>query len=103
MQKFKGSFVIVSHDRYFLAEVANKIWYIENRQLKEYPGTYAEYEAWVEKQAAVANVAKTLPEPPKPAQLKKPSEDQQQEKEKKKQHQKLSTRIKELEQKTGKA
>src|SRR6185295_8067238 len=49
LRKYEGSYVIVSHDRFFLAEVANKIWYIENNKLKEYPGTYDEYEMWIEK------------------------------------------------------
>jgi ATP-binding cassette subfamily F protein 3 len=49
LQKFKGSYVVVSHDRFFLAEIANKIWFIENHKLKEYPGTYAEYEEWMER------------------------------------------------------
>jgi ATP-binding cassette subfamily F protein 3 len=26
--------------------VANKIWYIEDQQIKSYPGTYDEYEYW---------------------------------------------------------
>lgn len=46
LQQYKGTFVMVSHDRYFISEVTNKIWYIENRLIKEYPGTYAEYEIW---------------------------------------------------------
>lgn len=44
LQQYEGSFVIVSHDRYFVSEVANKIWYIEDKEIKEYPGTYEEYE-----------------------------------------------------------
>lgn len=47
LQQYKGSFVVVSHNRYFISQVANKIWYIENKQIKEYPGTYEEYEYWV--------------------------------------------------------
>lgn len=46
LQKYEGSFVVVSHDRYFVAEIANKIWYIENNEIKEYPGTYDEYVEW---------------------------------------------------------
>jgi len=42
--QFKGTFIIVSHDRHFISQVANKIWYIEDHQLKSYPGTYQEYE-----------------------------------------------------------
>jgi ATP-binding cassette subfamily F protein 3 len=49
LRDFKGSYVIISHDRYFLAEVSNKIWYIEDKKLKEYPGTYDEYEEWKER------------------------------------------------------
>jgi ATP-binding cassette subfamily F protein 3 len=29
-----------------VAEVATKIWYIEDQQIKEYPGTYEEYTYW---------------------------------------------------------
>lgn len=47
LQQYKGSFVVVSHNRHFISQVANKIWYIENKQIKEYLGTYEEYEYWV--------------------------------------------------------
>lgn len=50
LQQYEGTFVTVSHDRHFIRGVANKIWYIENHEIKEYPGAYAEYEAWREKQ-----------------------------------------------------
>lgn len=46
LQQFEGTLITVSHDRYFLDSVANKIWYIENQEIKEYPGTYQEYEDW---------------------------------------------------------
>ncbi len=46
LQQYKGTFVLVSHDRHFISKVANKIWYIEDQLIKEYPGTYAEYENW---------------------------------------------------------
>ena len=56
LQQYEGTFVTVSHDRHFIRGVANKIWYIENHEIKEYLGTYAEYEAWREKQVQVAPV-----------------------------------------------
>ena len=59
LNDYEGTFVVVSHDRYFLAEIANKIWYIENYELKEYPGTYAEYETWKEQQL-IASRQKTI-------------------------------------------
>ena len=46
LQQYEGTFIVVSHDRYFLDNVANKIWFIENKEIKEYPGTYQEYEEW---------------------------------------------------------
>lgn len=49
LQQYKGSFILVSHDRRFISEVATKIWYIDNQVIKEYPGTYAEYENWIKK------------------------------------------------------
>ena len=52
LQQYQGSFVTVSHNRHFVSQIANKIWYIENHQLKEYPGTYDEYEYWRKKNEA---------------------------------------------------
>jgi ATP-binding cassette subfamily F protein 3 len=46
LDQYKGTFVVVSHNRHFVSQVANKIWYIDNHQIKEYPGTYEEYEYW---------------------------------------------------------
>jgi len=62
LQQYQGSFVTVSHNRHFVSQIANKIWYIENHELKEYPGTYEEYEYWRKKNEAnkvpVVHVAK---------------------------------------------
>jgi ATP-binding cassette, subfamily F, member 3 len=63
LQQYQGSFVVVSHNRHFVSQIANKIWYIEDKQIKEYPGTYNEYEYWRKKTEA-SELAK--PEPPKP-------------------------------------
>jgi len=49
LQQYEGTFIVVSHDRYMLDNVANKIWFIEDQEIKEYPGTYAEYEEWSSK------------------------------------------------------
>ncbi len=43
LQDYKGTFVVVSHDRHFLDEVANKIWYAEDKGIYMYPGTYSEF------------------------------------------------------------
>ena len=49
LQQFEGTLIVVSHDRYFLDNVANKIWFIEDQKIKVYPGTYAEYDEWLAK------------------------------------------------------
>ncbi|MGB9809363.1 MAG: ABC-F family ATP-binding cassette domain-containing protein, partial [Caldanaerobacter sp.] len=40
---YTGTLLIISHDRYFLDKVVNKIFEIENHQLKAYEGNYTEY------------------------------------------------------------
>jgi ATP-binding cassette subfamily F protein 3 len=59
LQQYEGTFISVSHDRYFLDNVANKIWFIEEEKIKEYPGTYAEFEEWDSKR--VKPVPKPIP------------------------------------------
>ncbi|MFT2007671.1 ABC-F family ATP-binding cassette domain-containing protein [Pontibacter sp. 13R65] len=49
LEQYEGTFIVISHDRYFVENVATKIWYIDDYQLKEYPGTYHEYEEWMER------------------------------------------------------
>lgn len=39
----KGTIILVSHDRYFLDQVATKIWSIENRKLISHSGNYTSY------------------------------------------------------------
>ncbi|RCH56463.1 ABC transporter ATP-binding protein [Mucilaginibacter hurinus] len=88
LQQYEGTFIVVSHDRYFLDNVANKIWFIEDQKIKIYPGTYAEYDEWFAKRkfepkAAIPAPKKEekKPEPvkqhgdDKPAQLKKLNQD----------------------------
>jgi ATP-binding cassette subfamily F protein 3 len=66
LQQYEGTFIVVSHDRYFVSQIANKIWYIEDEQVKHYPGTYDEYEQWQEdrrEQGYVAPSPKTQSAP----------------------------------------
>jgi ATP-binding cassette subfamily F protein 3 len=72
LQQYEGTFISVSHDRYFLDHVANKIWFIEEEKIKEYPGTYAEYEEWNSKR--VIPTPKPIPVKPTTEEKKKPTE-----------------------------
>jgi ATP-binding cassette, subfamily F, member 3 len=54
LNKYEGSFILVSHDRYFVSKTANKIWEIDNYEIKEFNGGYDEWMEWKERQAANA-------------------------------------------------
>lgn len=49
LRSYPGSFVLVSHDRYFLNAVCTRIDEVENRKLISYPGNYSSYTARKEK------------------------------------------------------
>ena len=49
LQQYQGSLIMVSHDRQFIESIANKIWFIEEKKIREYPGRYSEYEIWTGK------------------------------------------------------
>ncbi len=66
LDQYEGTFLVVSHDRHFVSQVANKIWYIEDKEIKEYPGTYDEYEYWQSQRKADEKSAPAS----KPAQVK---------------------------------
>ncbi|ALW85748.1 ABC transporter ATP-binding protein [Hymenobacter sedentarius] len=73
LEQYQGTFIVISHDRFFVENVATKIWYIEDYQLKEYPGTYAEYEQWQEDREKAAKKA-GLPSPSAPKPMPKVAE-----------------------------
>ena len=43
LKGYPGTMMIISHDRYFLDQLVNKIYEIENGKLTEYPGLYSDY------------------------------------------------------------
>lgn len=43
LMEYKGTIIVVSHDRYFLDAVATKIWSIEGNKLIEHIGNYSSY------------------------------------------------------------
>lgn len=43
LKRYEGTLIFVSHNRYFIEKLANKVWWIEDQDVKEYPGTYKEY------------------------------------------------------------
>ena len=53
LNKYEGSYILVSHDRYFISKTANKIWEIIDHEIKEFKGGYEEYVEWKERQEKV--------------------------------------------------
>lgn len=53
LQRYTGTLIFVSHNRYFIEKLANKIWWIEDQDVKEYPGTFQEYQYKLEKEKAL--------------------------------------------------
>lgn len=43
LKNYNGSYIVISHDRYFLDAVTNRTFEIENTRLTEYKGNYTKY------------------------------------------------------------
>ncbi len=110
LNKYEGSIVLVSHDRYFISRIANKIWEIEDHKIVEFKGTYAEWEEWKARREAERSKALKAAETTKaPVEKKAPVKEQlpvQQpvqnahiDKELKKEYQKHKNRFNQLEEK----
>lgn len=54
LNKYEGSTILVSHDRYFISKTANKIWEIVDHKIKEFKGSYQEWVDWNERMAKIA-------------------------------------------------
>lgn len=62
LNKYSGTIILVSHDRYFISKVANKIWNIEDGQIKDFDGPYDEWVTYqAEKQKRMQEAAKPQP------------------------------------------
>ena len=92
LRDYEGTYIVVSHDRFFLSQIANKIWWIEDHTLREYPGTYEEYE-YSKKAPEKTKKAEPVAAPPPKKDVKPAAEDQ----EAKKKQKKLQSRFAKLE------
>jgi ATP-binding cassette subfamily F protein 3 len=52
LNRYQGSIILVSHDRYFVSKIANKIWEIRDKEIKEFKGGYEEWVEWNERMLA---------------------------------------------------
>ena len=67
LNKYEGSILLVSHDRYFISKTANKIWEIDDHKIREFKGTYPEWVEWKERNVAAKQAAATASATPAPA------------------------------------
>jgi ATP-binding cassette subfamily F protein 3 len=89
LNKYQGSLILVSHDRYFIAKTANKIWEIVDKKIRVFKGTYEEWVDWKQrmeqrekdqakenaKSAAVKKEVKEVSPEPQKKQQKVPTQD----------------------------
>jgi ATP-binding cassette, subfamily F, member 3 len=52
LNKYEGSYILVSHDRYFISKTANKIWDIDQHKIREFKGNYEEWVGWQQRMMA---------------------------------------------------
>ncbi|MEG1311547.1 MAG: ABC-F family ATP-binding cassette domain-containing protein [Romboutsia sp.] len=43
LKQYKGTVILISHDRYFLDQVVNRVFEIHNKKLKSYNGNYSDF------------------------------------------------------------
>ena len=72
LQEFEGTVLFVSHDRYFVKQVSNRLLVFEEGEVKEYPFGYDDYIEQQQKQAALETEATGKVEKLGGAETKKP-------------------------------
>lgn len=98
LQKYEGTLVLVSHDRYFISRLANKIWEIEDQKIREFKGSYQEWEDWRARRAEASKPAASAPAVKKETKPKEqPPAEQPVNKEKAKELKKLKDQFQKLE------
>lgn len=102
LDKYEGSMILVSHDRYFISKTANKIWEIVNGKIVEFKGGYQEWVEWkerMEKQAAQSKQSASIEKPKLVENVAKAKPAQPIDKEKQKEQKKLQRQFDEIEKK----
>lgn len=104
LNKYEGTFILVSHDRYFISKTANKIWSIEDGEIKEFVGSYDEWVVYQQdRQKRIQELAKPAVAEKKEAKLAPPPPKQNNLSDNelrnlKKEHQKQQKHVEKLEQ-----
>ncbi len=43
LKNYTGTFLVISHDRYFIDQLVNKVWYVEDGTVETYLGNYSDF------------------------------------------------------------
>ena len=43
LEEYSGTFLLISHDRYFIDSLVNRIWYVEGGEVETFIGNYSEF------------------------------------------------------------
>lgn len=43
LKNYSGTFLVISHDRYFIDQLVNKVWYVEDGKVETYLGNYSDF------------------------------------------------------------
>ena len=65
IEEFEGVLLFVSHDRYFIEKFAERIWLLEDGQIRDFRCDYAKYRSIIEHEAAAKTVVIAAPKPKK--------------------------------------
>ena len=65
IEEVEGALLFVSHDRYFIEKFAERIWMLEDGQIRDFPCGYAKYRSILEHEAAAKVPVSATPKPKK--------------------------------------
>ena len=65
IEEFEGVLLFVSHDRYFIEKFAERIWLLEDGQIRDFKCGYQKYRSIIEHEAAAKPVVTAAPKPKK--------------------------------------
>ncbi len=106
LNQYEGTYILISHDRYFVSRTANKYWEIENGKVISFPGTYEEFVTWKQEKLdrARKEASGQQPEPKKQPEVKKEVKpvDSREQNERKKELQKKQKEFQKLEEQLNK-
>ena len=69
LSKFGGCLIVISHDRFFLDSIVDHLWVLEgNGHIKDFPGSYSDYRAWLKERQTAQQTADPAQPAPAPRQ-----------------------------------